>query len=661
MCSAYQFKPSDRVLLTIDALHTRYDASQQNYASSNHVTPREDQNPATLADPAALKWIPGSVRADANGVITNFNMNNLTAEVLDDTAARVVKTDLVGANLKWDATDSLHIIGDAYLSQSKRNSGGQNRFVVAGITDTSAVFATRNNGLPDLQIMLPDGRSLDQATDADYRAHYIGIGGDNLKDRIVGGKLDFKLDVDSGITKALKFGVNLTDRTKSSQVIDNNDTACNFCGYPFSFGDIGAKVILPPAVNNLLSDQPGNFPRQFATFDIDTYLAALARAENNPNILTYCPDPANGCPPLQYPTGYSAQILKPDLPVSFSVKEKTVSAYVQGEFSGDRWRGDVGVRFVHTKVTSTGYSVELAPGLIKIPGASADYIVNLTDPVPVSGGGSYTKALPAVNFAYDLRPDLRLRLAASKVLSRPSLFQLSTSTDWSNWSSGSFITYHAGNPDLKPTEANQFDASLEWYISPQSYVAAALFYKKVKNFVRDFVPVQKTYTDSQTGVTVTYDDVQVLNGDSGKVRGAEIGGQYLFPNGFGVMANLTATTSTSEVDGAKGKLPGVIPHSYNIKLLYEQHGWSNQISYSYASQFTHDLDSPYVAGLPIVSDAYKELSATISYEFGRHVTAYIEGNNLLNNADSRYSTFRNVPAYYEAWGRAYFVGFRARL
>jgi outer membrane receptor protein involved in Fe transport len=160
---------------------------------------------------------------------------------------------------------------------------------------------------------------------------------------------------------------------------------------------------------------------------------------------------------------------------------------------------------------------------------------------------------------------------------------------------------------------------------------------------------------------VTYDDVQVLNGDSGKVRGAEIGGQYLFDNGFGVVANFTTTTSTSKVDGVSGKLPGVIPRSYNLKLLYEKHGWSNQVSYSYASQFTHDLDSPYIPGLPIESDAYKELSATISYEFASRITVFVEGTNLLKNADARFSTFRNLPAYYESWGRAYFVGLRARL
>ena len=664
LSGSLQFKPNDRMLLTVDGLYSKYDASQQNYASSNHVTPREGQDPATLADPAAEKWLPGTVHADANGVITNFSMNNLTAEVLDDELDRVVNTRLLGANLKWEVTDRLELDGDAYLSQAGRNSGGRDRFVVAGITGTDGVFATRNNGLPDLQITLPGGRSLGQATDADYRAHYIGIYGDNLKDRIWNAKLDGKFKLDQGYVRTLKFGVDYTDRRKSSFVIDNNDTACQFCGYPFTFADIGASVIRPMPVHDLLRSLPGNFPRDFASFNIDTYLNSLARAEQNPNVLNPndCPPPANPGDPQPpcnpYPAGYATQILAGDLPASFEVDEKTTSAYFQAEFAGDRWRGDLGLRLVHTKVQSTGYSV-LVNSLTKLAG-SADYAVGFTDPEAERGGGSYTKALPAVNFAYDLQPDLRLRLAASKVLSRPSLSELATSSDWSNWESGSFVTNFAGNPNLKPTDATQFDASLEWYLSPRSYLSAALFYKDVKNFVTG-TSVEKTYTDAATGVTVPYTENDVVNGDSGKVHGAELAGQYLAENGLGAVANFTVTSSTAVFGGIKGHLPGVIPHSYNLKLLYEKHGWSNQVSYSYTSSFTHDLSSPYIPDLPIVSDAYKDLSATVSYEFGKHFTAYVEGTNLLNNADFRFSTYRNVPAYYEAWGRAYFVGVRARL
>lgn len=649
---AFQFKINDRMLLTLDGLYSHYDASTQNYASSNHVTPREDQSDTS---DAGQKWLPGTVRADANGVITNFTMKSLTAEVLNDTNDRVVNTELFGGNLRWDITDKFQLSGDAYLSQAARDSGGQDRFVVAGITDSTGIFATRNNGLPDLQITIPGGRTLDQGTDNDYRAHYIGLYGDNLKDRINSGKLDAKLELDSGIAKSLKFGVNFTDRRKTSTQIDNNATACQFCGYPFSFGDIGASVIQPLPIKNLLRDLPGNFPRNFASFNIDTYLNSLVRAEQNPNIIAYCPPAIQNlrpCTPAelqQYPAGYSTQILAVDLPASFDVDEKTTAAYVQAEFSGDRWRGDIGLRLVHTKVLSTGYSTQVQ-SLTKRGGQQADYIVVLTDPTAVSGGGSYTKPLPAVNFAYDLRADLLLRLAASKVISRPSLVQLTPASDWSSWSSGSFFTTYFGNPNLKPTEATQWDASLEWYISPRSYLSAAVFYKSLSNFVTG-VTLEKTFTDPNSGVTVPYTEDGVTNGGKDKVYGTELAGQYLFDNGLGVVANTTITNSA----------PGVVPRSYNLKLIYEKFGWSNQLSYSYTSSYTHDSDSPYIPGLAIDSDAYKDLSATVSYAFGRHLTAYVEGSNLLNNADFRFSTYRNVPAYYEAWGRAYFVGMRMRL
>ena len=177
-----------------------------------------------------------------------------------------------------------------------------------------------------------------------------------------------------------------------------------------------------------------------------------------------------------------------------------------------------------------------------------------------------------------------------------------------------------------------------------------MFYKSLSNFVTG-VTQEKTFTDPNSGVTVPYTEDGVTNGGKDKVYGTELAGQYLFDNGLGVVANTTITNSA----------PGVVPRSYNLKLIYEKFGWSNQLSYSYTSSYTHDSDSPYIPGLAIDSDAYKDLSATVSYAFGRHLTAYVEGSNLLNNADFRFSTYRNVPAYYEAWGRAYFVGMRMRL
>jgi iron complex outermembrane recepter protein len=643
LTGALQFKPADSLTLTVDGLYTRYDSTTHNYAASFHLDPREDQ--ADTSDEGE-KWVPGSVQVGANNVVTGFGINNLVAEVLDDNNPRVVTTQMYGFNAAWEATDRLHFVGDVYFSDASRDSGGQSRFIVAGIPDSTGIFSTNAGGLPNLQVTIPGGRTLDQATDDDYHVHYIGIQGDDLSDRIGSGKVDGRYDLNSGVFKDLRFGAAYTDRHKTDDVIDNaNTTSCNYCGYPFTFCDIGASVVQPLPVSHLLSNISGNFPRVFASFNTNTYLNSLSRADNNPAII----DPNTG---EVYPAGYSQQVLENDLPMSFDVREKTTAAYFQMGFAGEKWRADVGVRYVDTSVESKGHSIEIL-SIVKRPGDQADYDVTLSDPVPVSGGGSYSKFLPAGNFSYDFRPDLRLRVAAAEVISRPSLEQLSSASDASNAASGSFVIYNSGNPNLKPTQADQYDLSLEWYISKQSYIAAAVFYKNIKDFVT-------TLTTEEPIQGQTFSVVNVVNGDNATVKGAELSGQYIFDNGFGVVANLATTQSDANLGGISGELEGVIPHSYNVKVLYENHGWSNQISYSYSSKYTSVL-SGMIPGVSVFTDPYEDVSATISYSFGQHFTVFLEGSNLLNETQYAYNTYRNVPALYQESGRFYFVGVRARL
>ena len=45
-----------------------------------------------------------------------------------------------------------------------------------------------------------------------------------------------------------------------------------------------------------------------------------------------------------------------------------------------------------------------------------------------------------------------------------------------------FTATSGGNPDLKPLEANQFDAALEWYFAPTSELYVTLFKKDLSNY-----------------------------------------------------------------------------------------------------------------------------------------------------------------------------------
>lgn len=651
--AAYQWKPSDTFELRIDGIYSNYKERQQNHRVSVGLTP--------LGDEGALRWNLADVKIDSNKVVTNYAVEPATIDILTSDEPRNSVTYQFGGHVDWKPVDSLKVGVDAYYGKATNNTGGQNRFVVGGIPGSRAVINTRDGGIPDLILTIPnaDGtitnRTLAQATNDDIRAHYIGIQGQDIEDQTKGAKLDLSYEVGGGLLRSLSAGGSFTDRTKTVDVIDNQfTTSCNFCGYPFSFGAIGANVAGPSAVSGILPKLKGDFPRSFAEFNIDTYLASLSKAENNPGVI----NPGTGLP---YPAGYSTQVIQPDLLASYRIKERTWAGYLQANLAGEKWRADLGARLVRSEVSSIGYGASVASYVIIGAGSAS---VGFNPIEPIAGGGNYTRLLPSANFAYDLADGLRLRLAASKAISRPTFGQLSSAKDYSAAQSNTPVITDAGNPNLKPVSANQADASLEYYPTPKLALTAAVFYKTLKNFVTTAaVPLKLTPTAQPAGAPTSFDFTELVyvNGDSAKVYGVEVGAQYFLDNGLGIQANATYNHSRATRAGRPTTdLEDAVPFSANAKLFYEKNGVNASVSYQFQSRFVSSQYS-YIDDLAIKQDPYHELSASVSYDIAPSLTVYAQGANLLDQATKRFSTYRNVPAFYEYTGRAFFFGARTRF
>src|SRR5262245_733067 len=158
----------------------------------------------------------------------------------------------------------------------------------------------------------------------------------------------------------------------------------------------------------------------------------------------------------------------PALANSFTVEEKTDSAFVQLEFAfGDRLpiRGNVGVRSFETDQNSTGIA-NLAQGTI-----SADF--------------QYSDTLPSLNMVFELTDELLLRFGYAEVINRPGL-QLLRPVATVNVA-GSNRTVTGNNPGLGPTLADTYDLSAEWYFAEESVLALALFQKDINTFVQTIV------------------------------------------------------------------------------------------------------------------------------------------------------------------------------
>ena len=171
--------------------------------------------------------------------------------------------------------------------------------------------------------------------------------------------------------------------------------------------------------------------------------------------------------------------------------EKDTAAYVQGDFKGDRWTANVGMRYVRTGEDTISYvpmacTASLPPSANPCPASTPNLVVGSLfgafAGVPVSQ--TYNDLLPSANFRWEFDKELIGRLAVAETMTRADYSALSGTTsltppaNFPGTGSGT-----GSNPYLKPIRSYNYDAGLEWYFAPHSLLSATLFYMDLKNFV----------------------------------------------------------------------------------------------------------------------------------------------------------------------------------
>jgi iron complex outermembrane recepter protein len=299
---------------------------------------------------------------------------------------------------------------------------------------------------------------------------------------------------------------------------------------------------------------------------------------------------------------------------------------------------------------------------------------------------SYNDWLPAFNLSMDLSEDWVLRLAGSRVMTRPPLAQLTPGTT-ANVSGGT-RTVTRGNPNLDPIEADAFDLSAEWYFAPESVVSVGVFYKDVKTYVqtlRDYVQfntlgIPDVVATSQ-GVSPTdfFYYSRPVNSDGGPLTGIELNAQMPFTflpgflKDFGLLANYTHVDSDIEyiiVQGNTAVTPAIpavtaeLPllnlskETANATLYYSKAGFEARASVSYRDDYlrivpglnAQDADS-------MEGSVYIDASA--SYRFDDHFSVTLEGQNLGDTYEHTYNdTNERRNEYFRNFGRQYTLGLR---
>lgn len=352
--------------------------------------------------------------------------------------------------------------------------------------------------------------------------------------------------------------------------------------------------------------------------------------------------------------------------------EETISAvYLKGNFEAAVFklpvRGNIGVRYTQTDDEATGAHTirERRP----TPGGGFTDVTLGKQATSIRN--EYSDVLPSFNVSVQLRPDLMSRFGWAKVLARPKPTDLAPNAnclyDRTSLADGTLDSCTAGNPDLQPYRATQYDLDLAWYPNADTLFSAALFYKDVTSFVLASTLVQGVdlFHDG-----VLYDVRQPINGAGAKISGLELSAQTALTflpapfNGFGTVLNYTRSRATEvglfhSLTGEELGFPGLSKHSYNAIVYYNTGGLDVRVAYNARTDWLESVAER--SGNPAIRDGSAYLDGKITYRFRRpDIALFVEAKNLTREVERTSSgDIRLSELSYP--GRRYFVGFSYKL
>jgi iron complex outermembrane recepter protein len=323
---------------------------------------------------------------------------------------------------------------------------------------------------------------------------------------------------------------------------------------------------------------------------------------------------------------------------SFNIDELTASAYIttryETEIAGRKLDGEIGLRY-----TSSDTDMEFTDT------ASANKDV-------YADSASTTKVLPSLSLRYALTDDLYARLAYTETLRRPSFASLNSRIVYNEDVTGiGYGTAGGGNPDLKPTESQNYDFSLEWYFADASSLYGTLFKREIEGFVIDFR--RQVQHETPTGEMGTYVLSQPFNASNGELTGLELGAVWFPENlpgvldGFGIQASYTAldssqstpiTDSTGVITEVKETdLFGVSDESYSIVLAYDKGDLGMRLSYAWRSEFLNNYEAALFANpLEMWRKPESSMDLQISYDVTENLALTFDGTNLTEEIYQSY-------------------------
>lgn len=584
LSSAFQLKPMDDLTLTLTTLNIRgiYD----NYSQAEYIYPAAS---GSLLKSATVN----------NGVITSASLGSGAYSELDTNFRQSqINNQTYTLFGDWTPGNNWEISGNGGYTSA---TGGKRPEYLMSLYSKSAYdFSFDGTHTAVNYAVSPTNPS--NFNDRNTTSQVGGISYQALDDFEGFSQLDFKRKVNLGPVNQVEFGGKTTDHT-------NSEYASGYASYPSSYmtiGDFGG-VATPSGLFDGLNAS-GN-ATQYLTIPENTVESYILGSTNHNQ--------------------------GQDFGSSFKVRERINALYVQSDFAGDNYSGNVGVRWVSTNDQANYFT--------------NDAVANTWTPTTVTH--TYDKLLPSFSYVYHPEDDIDLRAAAGKVIARSRYTDLAGAFSRDD----SHLTASGGNPDLKPYESINYDVSAEWYFAKGSYVSGELFYRDISNYAVTVTTVETLY-DTARSAYMQYNVTSPINAQRASVKGFAPTFQYDFGDGFGLTTNYTYAIAS--VPGKAYNMPFLSRHTVSVIPYYEDGPWTTRVAYNFRTAYFTDIGR---LGSVDMTDHYHELDWSGSYDVNSMFSVNASAENLLDETYFSYAGSKATPNAFYKNGRTFRFGLSFKM
>jgi TonB-dependent receptor len=359
-------------------------------------------------------------------------------------------------------------------------------------------------------------------------------------------------------------------------------------------------------------------------------------------VYTYGPVPRFSEVLAAVQSGGTSPDLQNNLQNAFNIGERIWAGYAMNTISLGKLRLQAGIRIESTQDTLL-----------------ANKLDPTTDPIsaaPIHQNNSYTNVFPSVQAQYRLGTDTILRGSYGMGIARPNFGDIAP---YFVDDPTSIPEFSQGNPNLKPTHAQNFDVLAEHYLKQVGIIQAGFFYKALTD------PIYTVIVNSNTLQTLT-------NGPSAHILGFEASWQQRLSflpgalNGMGVRANYSYTSSQATFPvGGRTDHPTLLrtaPNNWNFDVTYDKKGFSARMGLTHNDGYiwSYGGSNAKDPGGDTYLYPHTQVDAQVSYWIPRShgLQAVVSMLNLNNEVFGFYLGAERYPIQREYYNRTIAVGLR---